>query len=256
MKRLRFPLAVIVALLATVQPALAADKSMTREERARAALINTQLGMTYMREGNLQAAREKIEKALQQNPNTAETQMAAGFLYDRLGQDRKAVSHYEQAARLADDNPDVLNNVAVYLCRKGDKKRGESYFLKAADSALYRTPEVAYSNAGRCARADGRPKDAEQYFRKALAIRPDLPDALYQLADLQHEMGKNLPARGFLQRYNAVASASSASLWLGYRIERALGDTTQAQDYARRLKADFATSVETGALLEAEQSKK
>ena len=256
MKRLRLPLAVIVTLLATVQPALAAEKNMTREERAQAALVNTQLGMTYMRQGNLQAAREKIEKALEQNPRTADTQMAAGFLYDRLGDDDKALSHYEQAARLAENNPDALNNVAVYLCRKGDKKRGEEYFLQAAGSALYRTPEVAYANAGRCARADGRPKDAEQYFRKALTIRPELPDALYQLADLQHEMGKDLPARGFLQRYNAVAPASPASLWLGYQIERALGDTSQAQDYARRLKADFATSEETGALLEAEQSQK
>lgn len=255
MKRLPVTLAVIVTLLVAVQPA-AAGKTMTREERAKAALVNTQLGMTYMRQGNLPAARDKIEKALEQNPHTAETQMAAGFLYDRLGDDKKAVSHYEEAARLGDDNPDVLNNVAVYLCRKGDKKRGEEYFLKAAGSALYRTPEVAYANAGRCARDDGRLKDAEQYFRKALTIRPESPDALYQLADLQHETGNNLAARGFLQRYNAVAPASPASLWLGYRIESALGDTSQAQDFARRLKTDFATSEEAGALLEAEQSRK
>ena len=44
--------------------------------------------------------------------------------------------------------------------------------------AMYRTPAAAYTNAGRCARADGRPADAESYFRKALAYQPDQPDAV------------------------------------------------------------------------------
>ncbi|MGB5102258.1 MAG: type IV pilus biogenesis/stability protein PilW [Steroidobacteraceae bacterium] len=254
MKRLRFPLVAIAALLLATGTTLAAGKSMSREERAQAALVNTQLGMTYMRQDNLAAARDKIEKALQQNPNTADTQMAAGFLYDRLGDSRKAVSHYERAARLGKDNPDVLNNVAVYLCRKGDKKRGVDYFLQAAESALYRTPEVAYANAGRCARADGRDEEAEQYYRRALAARPDLPDALLQLADLQHLAGNNLSARAFVQRYNAAVTPSAESLWLGYRVERALGDASLAQDYARRLKKDFPGSDQERLLLEAEQA--
>lgn len=256
MKRLRYPIALAAALLLAGPPLEAAAKSMSREERAQAALVNTQLGLTYMRQGNLQAAREKIEKALEQNPRTAETQMAAGFLYDRLGDERKALSHFEEAADLGKENPDVLNNVAVYLCRKGDKKRGVDYFLQAAESPLYRTPEVAYTNAGRCARADGRTKEAEQYFRNALAARPDLPDALLQLADLQHEAGNNLSARAFLQRYNAAVTPTAESLWLGYRIERALGDATQARDYAHRLTTGFADSAQASLLLEAEQASK
>lgn len=256
MKRLRFPFALAAALLLVGPTMAAAEKSMSREERAQAALVNTQLGLTYMRQGNLQAAREKIEKALEQNPRTAETQMAAGFLYDRLGNGRKALSHFEEAARLGKENPDVLNNVAVYLCRKGDMKRGVSYFLQAAESPLYRTPEVAYTNAGRCARADGRTKEAEQYFRNALAARSDLPDALLQLADLQHATGNNLSARAFLQRYNAAVTPTAESLWLGYRIERALGDTAQARDYARRLQTGFADSTQASLLLEAEQASK
>jgi len=44
-------------------------------------------------------------------------------------------------------------------------------------------------------------------------------------------------------------------LWLGYRIETALGDTSAAQEYGRRLKADFAVSTETGLLLDAEKAR-
>jgi len=221
----------------------------------KAAEVNAELAITYMKQGNLTAARDKIDRALEQNPRTAQTQMVAGFVYDRLGEDRKAQSHFEQAVKLGGkDNPDVLNNAGAFQCRKGDRKRGEELFLQAAQSPLYRTPEVAYMNAGNCARADGRPKEAEGYFRQALALKPSMPGPLLQLADLQFVAGNGLQARAFLQRYHDVARASAESLWLGYRIERSLDDAAAAAEYARRLKADFSTSVEAGELFKVERS--
>ena len=248
-----FGFAATLAIVAAVAACTSSSPKINAESRSKAAQTNAQLGMTYLHQGNLAAARDRIDKAIEQDPRTSETQMAAGFLYDRLGDDRKAQSHYDQAVRLADGNPEVLNNAAVFYCRKGDKKRGEKLFLEAAGNAMYRTPAAAYTNAGRCARADGRPADAESYFRKALAYQPDQPDALLQMADLNHDGGNDFQARAFLQRYMAIGPVNPQALWLGYRIERKLGDSTQSQEYARRLRTEFATSAETRELLEAEQ---
>jgi type IV pilus assembly protein PilF len=253
MKRMGWLRIAAVLALASVTGGCVSSSAPDKQSKAKAAEINAQLGMTYLRQGDLAAARDKIEKALEQDPRTAETQMAAGFLYDRLGEDRKAQSHFDQAVRLSDGNPEVLNNAAAFYCRKGDKKRGEKLFLEAAGNALYRTPAAAYTNAGRCARSDGRPADAETYFRKALAFQPEQPDALLQMADLNHDGGKDFQARAFLQRYMAVGPVSAQALWLGYRIERKLGDSSQSQEYARRLRTEFATSAEARELLEAEQ---
>ena len=248
------PAAVLaLALIGAAAPA-EADRAQERANREQAASVNAQLAMTYLRQGDLVSARDKIEKALDQNPRTPETQMAAGFVYDRLGQDSKAADHFDQAVKLDRDNADVLNNAAVFECRKGDKKKGEEYFLRAAVSPLYRTPEVAYSNAGRCARADGRAKDAEKYLRQSLAVRADQPDTLLELADLLHETGSNMPARAFLQRYAASAPASAESLWLGYRVETALGDRASAEEYARRLRTEFAVSPQAGLLADTERT--
>ena len=247
------PTAVLaLALLGVAAPAQA-DRAQERANREQAARVNAQLAMTYLRQGDLVSARDKIEKALQQNPRTPETQMAAGFVYDRLGQDRKAAQHFDEAVKLDRDNADVLNNAAVFECRKGDKKKGVQYFLRAAQSPLYRTPEVAYSNAGRCARANGDPKDAEKYYRQSLAVRPDQPETMLELADLLHETGSNMPARAFLQRHAAAAPPTAESLWLGYRVETALGDRAAAEDYARRLRTDFAISPQAGLLDQAER---
>jgi type IV pilus assembly protein PilF len=251
----RFGIACLLALLAVSSASQAEDDiKLSSKQKRDAAIANTQLGLAYMREGDLATARSKIERALEQDPNTATTQMAAGFLYDRLGDDKKADAYFQRALKLGKDDPMVMNNYAAFLCRKGDKKQGEAYFLQAAVSPLYRTPEVAYANAGRCARADGRPKDAEKYFREALAIKADQLDSLFEMASLYYEIGSYMQARAFLERYAASAPESAASLWLGYRIERALGDYEQAQRVAAKLKRDFALTPEVGLLLEAERA--
>lgn len=245
-------LVVAAAALALGGPVAVAQQ--TQVDREKAAAINAELAITYMKQDNLRAAREKVDKALEQNPRSVAAQMAAGFVYDRLGEDRKAGAHFDQAVKLGGkDNPDALNNAAVFQCRKGSKKRGEELFLQAAASPLYRTPEVAFANAGRCARADGRPKDAERYFRQALARRPNMPDSLLALADLQHEAGNELQARAFVQRYHEAAPATAESLWLGYRIERGAGDAVATEDYARRLRMEFPTSAEAAELFEQER---
>ncbi len=245
----------LAAIVASLLAAWTTTAAATQKDLDKAAVANTQLALAYMKEGDLAAARDKIEKALQQNPHTARTQMAAGFIYDRLNDRRKAQSHYDQAVRLGKDDPEVLNNAAVFFCRTGDYKRGEQYLLQAATSPLYRTPDVAYSNAGRCARAGDRPKEAEQYFRKALALNPKQPDALLQMAEIALTNGNGMQARAFLERYDAVAPATASTLMLGRRIELALGDPRQAQRLAQRIKTEFPTSAEAGQLFDEERAR-
>ncbi|HWS74845.1 MAG TPA: type IV pilus biogenesis/stability protein PilW [Quisquiliibacterium sp.] len=248
----RRALVVAAAMLSLCAPLAGAQEKQS--DREKAAAINAELAITYMKQDNLRAAREKVDRALEQNPRSVEAQMAAGFVYDRLGEDKKAGAHFEQAVKLSGkDNPDALNNAAVFQCRKGNKKRGEELFLQAAASPLYRMPEVAFANAGHCARADGRPKDAERYFRQALARNPNMPDPLLALADIQHEAGNDMQARAFVQRYHEAAPATAQSVWLGYRIERDAGDATAAEEYARRLRMEFPTSAEATQLFEQER---
>jgi len=251
MKRL---MAGIVLAMLLASAASAAEENTV--DLHKAAVANAQLAMAYMREGDLTTARDKLEKALDQDPHTATTQLAAAFLYDRLGDAKKAEGHFEEALKLSRGDPTVMNSYAGFLCLKGDRKRGEAMLLEAAASPLNRAPEIAYANAGRCARADGRPKDAEKYFRQALVYKADQQEALFQMAELEHEFQNDLQARAFLERYSSQTTASPAALWLGYRIERALGDYGQAAIYAERLKKDFTTSAETAALLESERAPK
>lgn len=227
--------------------------SMPKPQPERAAELNLELGVDYLRKNNLEQAKEKIERALEQDPRNAKAHAAAGLLYDRLGEQRKSESHFDRAIALDSDNPEVRNNYAAVLCKRGEYDRGEKMALSALTDALYKTPEVALMNAGNC-RLGARDKTgAEVHFRKVLERKPRYAPALLQMAELEFEQSNHLSARAFFDRYLEAARPTAAALWLGYRIERELGNRAGAENYSRRLRNEFPTSDETKELIRSER---
>lgn len=232
----------------------ASKKQLGSPDNVRAAEINLEIGTDFLRKNNLAQAKEKIDKSIEQNPRDPKAQIAAGVLYERLGQSDKADSHFGKALALDPKNPEVQNNYGAFLCQKGKYARGEKLMIEAASNPLYRTPEIAYLNASNCARGGGDLKGAETNLRKALAARPKFGEALYQMADLQFKQTDYLSARGFLERFQEVGRTSAASLWLGVRIERGLGNTAAATNYAERLKLEYPRAAQTKELIESERN--
>lgn len=217
------------------------DSKVSSDDAAR---FNVQLGMNYMRRGDLEEAREKLERAVEQDSSLPSAHAALGILYERVGDTARAGDHLLRATRLAPEDPNMLNSYGGFLCRQGRREDGIRYFETAANNAYYKTPEVALTNAGVCARRIPDLKQAEAYLRRALEMNRTYGEALLQMADLSLETGEPLQARAFVQRYEAVAPASPASLELGRNIELAAGDGRAARAYARRLQREFPGSSE------------
>jgi type IV pilus assembly protein PilF len=206
------------------------------------ARTNMQLAIEYLRLGNLVQSRDAIERALTQDPANADIQMTAGLVYERLTDMQRAERAYSTGYHLGKDNPNIQNTYAGFLCRTGKAAAGEKLFAAVARSPLYQTPEVALVNAGVCVRGIGNVVDAERYFKQALAIRPNLPEALLQLGNIAFDRGDAAEAREIVQRYLGVNPPSPEILWLGVRAERKLGDATAAAAYARRVQTEFPDS--------------
>jgi type IV pilus assembly protein PilF len=248
MKRLLLPL--LLALAAGSGAAADTRGHADEESLAKAARINAQLAVAYLKQNDVAAARDRIERALGQNSRDPDVQSAAGLVYDRLQEAEKADAHYSAAVRIAPNDPSVVNNYAVYQCRRGKWEKGLKLFEQAARNPAYSTPEVAYSNAGVCARDAKNLARAEELFRKALSIRSDFPDALLQMADLTLTRGSTLAARAFLDRYFAVSPASPESLLLAIRVAHKLGDRAAEDKYSDKLEHDFADSDQVRQLRE------
>lgn len=213
---------------------------------AKASQDNVALGMQYMQQGNRDVAMQKIQKAIQQDPDNANAYMAEAILYSTIGDPQRADDAYKIALRKGPDNPELQNNYAVFLCQNKRPKDAVGYFLKAAANPMYSTPDAAYANAGVCAGYIPDPAASEQYFRKALDINPYFPVALYQLALLDYQQKKYLSARAFIERLTGMASQTNGGykltpdlLLLAVRNERALKNPQGAADYAKQLMKLF-----------------
>jgi type IV pilus assembly protein PilF len=213
-----------------------------------AAVYNVQLGITYMNQGDLERAKGKLDRALGQDPDSADVHSARATLFARLGNKDKADEEFRSALRLAPHDPRMVNNYAVYLCQNGRYDEGVKRFLESARNPLYPTPEGAYTNAGVCLRAAKRDDEARTNFMRALQLKPSFDEAQFQLANLQFDHGEFAPARagidGFIGTYNATADL----LLLGVRVARAQGDRLAAQRYARKLQLDFPGTDQARAL--------
>jgi type IV pilus assembly protein PilF len=239
-------LGVGAALLAAVLAGCANQQEI--RQRHDAAVYNTELGIAYMRRGDLAIAQRKLDRALEENPDDPDVHSARALLFGRLREPKQADREYREALRLAPKNPDFQNNYAVYLCNAGRVDEGVKTFIAAARNPLYMTPELAYENAGVCLRSVHRDVGAEEMFRQALAIRPNFAQAVWELADIDYSHGRLAQARQEIEAFLASNPETPDLLLLAVKVTRAQKDPLDAELYARRLQLDFPNSAQARAL--------
>jgi type IV pilus assembly protein PilF len=241
-------------LAALVLGGCTSSSSQPASRGKEAAQYNTQLGVAYLHQGNIPLAKEKLDRALAENPKDPAVHAALALYFDQTGNPGKADAEFQTALRLGPHDPEVLNNYAVYLCSTGRTQDGVRRFEEAAKNPLYRTPEAAYTNAGVCLRAAKRDEDAAKNFRRALQIRPNFAEAAFQLGDLEFQRGKLTDARMQVEAYLGAFDATPDLLLLGVRVTRALGDKLAAERYSRKLRLDFPGSSQVQALAELDRN--
>lgn len=215
--------------------------------------LYVQLGVAYMREGQYDVALQKLQRALEVAPDYPEAHNALGVFYERLGDDQQADSHYQKAIRDFGTQPRAHNNYGVFLCRLGRYEEAQQNFLVAAKNPNYDSPEVAYTNAGNCARRSSDLEVAESAFRRALEHDPRFPAALLGLGQIYYARGNYLASRAYLRQYLQVARHTPESLWLGIQNERMLGNKDAVATYSLLLKHNFPEADQAEQLLNLEK---
>ena len=205
---------------------------------------NLKLGIAYLRRGEYEKSLDKLYRAKKAAPNYPPIYNTLGALHQQIGETEKARENYKKALSLDPSNPTTLNNYGQFLCQQKQYEKAEKIFLEAANNPLYRTPEIAFTNAGICAISQNQPDLAETYLREALVKNPYLSVALLKMSELTYNAQHHLSARAYLQRFLAVAKHTAKSLWLGIRIEEELEDEDTVASYILLLNNKFPTSKE------------
>ncbi len=207
-----------------------------------AAKANTQLGIEYLRSGDLERSRNRLERAIKMAPDYAPAHDAIAILYEQVGNHEAAEKHYRKSLRMDAGNAATRNNYGQFLCKQGRYDEAASEFKQAAENAYYRTPWVPLTNAGICLLGVPDNAQAEVYLRQALARQPTYAPALLNMGKISFAGGDYLSARGYLERYQQVVEHTADSLWLAIQTEYALKDHAAWGNYALQLRRDFPDS--------------
>lgn len=213
------------------------------------ARIHAELAAGYLELGNLGVALQEANESLRADPNYVTALNVLGLVYMELRDDKAAESSFQRALRVNGLDSDSNNNYGWFLCQRKREKESIKYFLDALRNPLYTTPEKSWVNAGICSRQAGDPAAAEDYFQRALKLRPNQPQALLQLADMSFRRRDFSGAKALLSRVQRDAGTPSAEyLWLSLRVERQLGDRNAEKSLAFQLQKNFPDSREARAL--------
>ncbi len=245
-----FVLLMLLGLVACTGPQ-PVRKSNNGPDLDAAAKINVKLAVGYMQRGNLEVAREKLEKALEQDDEYIPAYTTMALLMDMTGDPEKANDYYHDALNIDPKNPELLNNYGAFLCKHNMVDDAVEQFNKVLKNQFYETPEKSHSNMGYCLLQAKSPNYAlaEIHLREALKYKSDMPSALLAMGELAIKTKRYLMARAYMQRFHAVAAPTANSLWYQLLAEKKLGDEKYFLKLSRELLKRFPESPQAKQLM-------
>ena len=201
----------------------------------RSARFNLQLGLGYLEQGDVERAKGKFLKALQQAPDMPEVHYNIAHFYYLIDENHSADQHFNQAIKYANkSSKGVLgaahNNYGVFLCQVKKFKLADEHFKLAINDMHYADTASAYENAGLCALKTNNQSEAKLYFENAIKKNPLSVKALIEISELYVKDNELDKAKLYLDRYNQLSSPSQRSVLLDLKIAKLQNDTSKINE--------------------------
>lgn len=236
---------VIVSLVLLISACVSNKPSVEPLSKDKEAELYLKMGVRYLEMNMLKEAKDKLYDAVSADSSNEKVHNMLGVLHERLRQYDEATHAYQTAVDLDPSNASINNNYGRFLCERGDFEVGMKFLKKALLLPLNNRQWFAYTNIGRCELMHGDANLAEGNFRQALLVNKRYSPALLEMQKISYRAGKYMSARGFLERYLAVAKHSPKTLWYAVQTEKSLGNDTLVNQYKTQLYHLFPASKET-----------
>ncbi len=249
--------ALLVCLAALLLVACANSPPVPREVRTdsdqtdadRRASVRLELAQGYFANGQLNTALDELKQALVSKPDMREATNLRSLVYAAMGETQLAEESFKRALLLFPTDADAMHNYGWFLCQQQRWAPAQAQFDLALTQLNYRAPQRTLLAKGVCEAREGRMKAAERTLARAFELDAGSPAIATNLAEVLYRNGELERARFYIKRVNAVPEqVSAASLWLGLRIERRLGNSVAVEDLGAVLRKRFASSSENQAL--------
>ena len=229
-------------VIETPQVQLAPQPPVTPRRKAE---LHTELAAGYYERGQMSVALDELKLAERDDPTYSRIYNVYGLVYTMIGEADTAEANFRRALSIAPNDSELHHNWGAFLCSHGHPAESIAEFEIAARDPLYKTPEIALTNAGKCSVLLGKNAEGEQYFRRALSLKPQDASAAYNLALLDYREGRLDEAQTLMRTVMSQNNAPAPALYLGMCIEKRKGDRDSQDSYAQQIRNRFPRSPES-----------
>jgi type IV pilus assembly protein PilF len=238
-------LVICIGVAAGLSGCVTTTTGPTREaDPAKSLESNIQLGIGYIRNGEYDRAKEKLAKAIELDPRSADAYNAYGLLFDVQGESALAEKNYKRSVSLDPGFTKGRNNYGAFLFAQGRYRDAIEQLEIASEDVFYRARGGVFENLGICYLKIGLIAKAESALNRAISLNPRQPRALLELADMEFSKQHFVEANALFKRYTDVSSHGARSLWLGIQLARKFGREDEEASYSLMLKNFFPASEE------------
>lgn len=216
-------------------------------ETRRRARIRLELASNYFENGQTAVALDEVKQALTVDPTYADAFNLRGLIYMRLNDMAQADESFRRALALRGSDPNLLHNYGWLLCQQQKFAEADQHFTRALANPAYTARAKTLMARGLCQSGAGQFAEAEQSLLKAYELDAANPVVGYNLAALLLRRNELSRAQFYIRRLNNGQYANAESLWLGIKVERAIGDTVAMRQLADQLRKRYPESRELGA---------
>ncbi|MBP3980270.1 MULTISPECIES: type IV pilus biogenesis/stability protein PilW [unclassified Acidovorax] len=216
-------------------------------EARRRARIRLELAANYFEMGQTAVALDEVKQSLASDATYADAHNLRGLIYLRLNDFAQAEESFRRALALRPGDSNVLHNFGWLLCQQKKYAEADQQFVRALNNPAYLARSKTLMAKGLCQVSAAQYAEAEQSLIKAYELDAANPVVGYHLASLLLRRNEWSRAQFYIRRLNNSEYANSESLWLGIKVERALGDTVALRQLADQLRKRFPDSREWGA---------
>lgn len=202
------------------------------------------LGLGYLQKGMLGKAKARLGKALELDADSAEAHAALALVFQTEMETALADQHFQKALDSDPHNARILNNYGSFLFEQQRYAEAEVRFQAASEDSLYSERSRVFENLGLVNLKLNRPEQAKSYFQRALRHDHRRTTALLELAQMNYDAQRYVPAKRYYDRFEELSAQNARSLLLGIRLADRFNEPAKRGRLAEQLERLYPASPE------------
>ncbi|MEK9712123.1 MAG: tetratricopeptide repeat protein [Thalassolituus sp.] len=209
----------------------------------------TQLGLGYLQKGRPDWARERLQRALEIDPDDPQANDAMGLVWQTEGELDLAEESFKKA--LKEDNEFTLarHHLGRLYSRMQNFKEARKPLEESANDRYYNNRVGAYNDLALNFYRMGNSPAAIEAYSQSLRLAPYNVDALVNISTLMFEAQRYEDSLKYFDRFDRLVQRDQTdhtahSLWLGVKLLTIHQQVNRSVELATALKRNFPNSEE------------